>query len=73
MANKIKVNIFDDMNEALKDAAAYERGDLVNLRVTRIPSRPKPISAKEVRHIPGAPHVAFTCGAFEVFHTFPQP
>ena len=51
MAKKIKVNIFDDMKAALKDAAAYERGEPVNLRVTRIPSRPKPISAKEVRQI----------------------
>ncbi len=51
MAKKIKVNIFDNMREALHDAAAYERGDAVNLRVTRIPARPKPISAKEVRHI----------------------
>jgi putative transcriptional regulator len=51
MPKKIKVNIFDDMKAALKDAAAYERGEPVNLRVTRIPSRPKPISAKEVRQI----------------------
>ncbi len=51
MVKKIKVNIFDDMREALQNAAAYERGEAVNLRVTRIPSRPKQISAKEVRHI----------------------
>ena len=51
MAKKIKVNIFEDMREALRDAAAYERGEAVNLRVTRIPRRPKQISPKEVRHI----------------------
>jgi len=51
MAKKIKVNIFDDMREALQDAAAYERGEAINLRVTRIPARPKQISAKEVRQI----------------------
>jgi putative transcriptional regulator len=51
VAKKMKVNIFDDMREALHDAAAYERGEAVNLRVTRIPARPKQISAKEVRHI----------------------
>jgi len=51
MAKNFKVNIFDDMKAALKDAAAYERGESVNLRATRIPSRPKPISAKEVRQI----------------------
>ncbi len=51
MKKKIKVNIFDDMREALQDAAAYERGETVNLRVTRIPARPRPISAKEIRSI----------------------
>jgi len=51
MAKKIKVNIFDDMKEALRDAAAYERGEAVNLRVTRIPSRPKEISPREIRRI----------------------
>ena len=51
MAKKIKVNIFDDMREALRDVAAYERGEAVNLRVTRIPSRPKEISPREIRRI----------------------
>jgi DNA-binding transcriptional regulator YiaG len=51
MAKKIKVNIFDDMKEALRGAAAYERGEAVNLRVTRIPSRPKEISPREIRRI----------------------
>ena len=47
---KIKVNIFDDMKQALQDAAAYERGEPVNLRITR--SLPKPIPAKEICQIP---------------------
>lgn len=51
MAKKIKVNIFEDMREALHGAAAYERGDLVNLRVAHIPARPRPISAREIRQI----------------------
>jgi len=51
MAKRIKVNIFEDMKAALKGEAAYELGEAVNLRVTRVPSRPKPISPKEVRHI----------------------
>jgi len=51
MAKKIKVNIFDDMREALRDASAYEHGEAVNLRVTRIPSRPKEISPREIRRI----------------------
>ena len=50
MAKKIKVNIFEDMREALQQAAAYERGEKVNLRVTHIPSRPKEIS-REIRRI----------------------
>src|SRR5262244_2303557 len=58
MAKKIKVNIFDDMREALRDAAAYERGEAVNLRVTRLPARPKPVSAKEVRQIRQALHAS---------------
>jgi DNA-binding transcriptional regulator YiaG len=47
MAKKIKVNIFDDVREA----AAYEHGEAVNLRVSRIPPRPKQISPKEIREI----------------------
>ncbi len=58
MPKKIKVNIFDDMKQALQDAAAYERGEPVNLRVTLIPPRPKPISPKEVRHIRQALHAS---------------
>ncbi len=51
MPKKIKVNIFDDLKEALQDVAAYERGEPVNLRVTRMPARPKPISPREIRRI----------------------
>lgn len=51
MPKKNKVNIFHDMWEALHDAAAYERGETINLRVTRVPPRPRQLSAKEVRHI----------------------
>lgn len=58
MAKRIKINIFDDMREALQDATAYERGQPVNLRVTRIPPRPKAISAKEVRQIRHALHAS---------------
>jgi len=58
MAKKIKVNIFDDMREALRDAAAYEQGEALNLRVTRIPARPKQISPKEVRQIRQALHAS---------------
>ncbi|HKM66924.1 MAG TPA: helix-turn-helix domain-containing protein [Candidatus Acidoferrum sp.] len=50
MPGKTKVNIFDDLREALH-GAAYERGEAVNLRVTHIPPRPHPISAREIRQI----------------------
>jgi putative transcriptional regulator len=51
MAKKIKVNIFGDMREAMQDALAYERGETLDLRVTRLPSPPKPVSPKEIRRI----------------------
>src|SRR6059058_2473429 len=50
MPKKIKINIFD-MREALHDAVAYERGEPVDLHVTRVPPRPKQISAREIRRI----------------------
>jgi len=53
MVKKIKVNIFDDMREARTECRGLQRGEAVNLRVTRIPSRPKQISAKEVRNSAG--------------------
>ena len=51
MAKKVKANIFADMKQVLRDAAAYERGEAVDLRVTRVPPRPKAISAAEIRRI----------------------
>jgi DNA-binding transcriptional regulator YiaG len=51
MPKKIKVNLFDDLREAVQGAAAYERGEAVDLRVTHVPSRPKHISAREIRRI----------------------
>lgn len=51
MGGKRKVNIFEDMKEALRNAAAFERGEPIDLRLTRMPARPKRISPKEVRHI----------------------
>jgi hypothetical protein len=52
MPKKIKVNIFDDIREALQGASDYERGEAVNLRVTSVPPPPTPTSAKSVRRIP---------------------
>jgi putative transcriptional regulator len=58
MAKKIRVNIFDDLREALRDAATFERGEALNLRVTRIPARPKQMPPKEVRRIRQALHAS---------------
>src|SRR6266704_677235 len=51
MAKKIKVNIFEDLREALRDVRAYERGEDVNLRVTHFPSAPKQLTPREIRRI----------------------
>lgn len=51
MSKRVRVNIFEDMRDALREAAAYESGEAVNLRVTAVPARPKQISAKEIRRI----------------------
>ena len=51
MAKKIKLNIHDDMRRSLVDAQAFERGERVDLRVTEIPSPPKPMKPEEIRKI----------------------
>ena len=50
MAKK-RVKIFGELKQALEDVMDYRAGKAVNLRVTRIPERPKPISPREVRDI----------------------
>jgi len=40
--------LFEDLTEALQDAAAFERGEPIALRVTKFPPPPKPMPAKEV-------------------------
>lgn len=51
MAKKVKVNIFDGMREALTDAIAYEHGHTIDLRVTKMPSAPKPMKPGEIREV----------------------
>jgi len=51
VAKKIKLNISRDMGEALREVAAYERGEAIDLRVTYFPEAPKPISPEEIRQI----------------------
>jgi len=42
------------MKQALADAAAFERGAKVDLRVTEIPSPPKTMKPNEIRKIRGS-------------------
>lgn len=47
MANK---RLFNDLKDSLKDALAYEQGRL-NLRVTILPPKPRPLKPREIRNI----------------------
>ncbi len=47
MPKKIERKIYDDLRQSLSDAIAYERGQVVDLRATRLPSRPKPTTPEE--------------------------
>ena len=58
MAKKTKVNIYEDMRQALADALAYERGEEVDLRVTQVPSAPKPMKPAEIRKIRESLHAS---------------
>jgi putative transcriptional regulator len=51
VAKKIKVKIHDDLRQSLRDALAFERGREVDLRVTEIPARPKPMKPEEIRQV----------------------
>jgi len=51
MARKIRVKVFDDLRQSLADAAAWERGEPVNLRTMEIPAPPKPLKPSEIRKI----------------------
>ena len=46
-----KLNIYHDMRQALGDAIAYERSEQIDLRVTEMPTPPKRLKPREIRHI----------------------
>lgn len=46
-----KVRIFEEMRRSLDDALAYEQGKKPPLRVTELPSPPKPLSPAQIRAI----------------------
>jgi DNA-binding transcriptional regulator YiaG len=58
MSKKIKLNIYDDMRQALVDAQAYERGARVDLRVMELPSPPKAMTPAEIRQIRESLHAS---------------
>jgi len=41
-------NLFQELTGALKDAASFERGEKIDLRVAKFPAPPKPMTAKEI-------------------------
>ena len=58
MAKKVKVNIYEDLQRSLDDALAYERGEAIDLRVTKIPAPPKILKPAEIRDIRESLHAS---------------
>jgi putative transcriptional regulator len=50
MAKK-RVKIFGELKEALEDVRDFRQGKRMDLRVTEIPSPPKPLKPEEIRRI----------------------
>jgi putative transcriptional regulator len=51
MAKKIKVKVFNDLRESLQDALVFEQGGEVNLRVAKLPPRPRKLQPRDIRAI----------------------
>ena len=51
MARKKSKRFFEDLKESLEAVVAYERGERNDLRVTYVPSRPKKLSAAQIRAV----------------------
>ena len=51
MARKSKVKVYDDMRQSLRDALAYERGRVVDLRVSEFPAPPKEMKPEAIRQV----------------------
>src|SRR5260370_13655063 len=58
MGKRIKVNIFENLREGLRDVQAYERGEAVNLHVTHFLSAPRQITPREIRRIRRKPNAS---------------
>ena|SRR5207244_2114153 len=46
-----KVKVFDDLQESLATALAFEKGEAVDLRVTEMPRRPRSLRPTDIRDI----------------------
>ena len=50
MAKK-RVKIFRELQDSLRDALAYERGEKMDLRVTELPPAPRRLHPRDIREI----------------------
>lgn len=48
---KKKIRIFDELQESVQGALAFERGESVDLRVTEFPSAPQRMRPKDIRKL----------------------
>jgi len=48
---KRKVRVFEPLQESLRDALDYEKGEAVNLRVADIPPSPPRMAPREISKI----------------------
>lgn len=55
---KRKVRVFEHLKESLEDALTFEKGEVVNLRVTEIPPPPRRIAPREIRRIRTSLHAS---------------
>lgn len=51
MARKKENNLFKELSRSLRDAAAFEKGELLDLRVTKLPPPPRRLRPREIRRI----------------------
>jgi putative transcriptional regulator len=46
-----RVNIFNELKQALEEVQEYRQGERTDLRVTALPAPPKEVSPREIRRI----------------------
>jgi DNA-binding transcriptional regulator YiaG len=53
-----KVRVFNDLQQSLATALAFEKGQAVDLRVTEVLPRPKPLKPTDIRGIRRSLHAS---------------